>query len=492
MSSEMNGKIINATVWSSVTEILAKLVAPIVNLILARVLAPEAFGAVATITIVTSFAEIFADAGFQKFIIQHEFKSKEDLDKSTDVAFWSNLCISILIVFVIVFLRKNIAALVGNPSLDIGISVASLNVIFIAFSSIQTARLKRDFNFKNLFIARIGASLIPLVVTVPAAFIFKSYWALILGTLVSNLFVAVVLSVKSPWNPKRYYSFTLLRRMLSFSLWTMLESLSFWLTTSIGTFIVGNFLNEFYLGLYKTSMTTVNSYMGLITAATTPVLFSALSRFQNDDFNFKKSYYTFQRNTAILIIPMGVGAYLFSDLVTKLLLGNQWEEASEFIGLWALVSAFSCVLGNYNGEVLRSKGKPKISLLLQLQHLAFLIPTLLLTAPRGFETLYIARSFIRFELIISGLLLIKFLFGFRLSDVFKNIFPSVFSAMIMATVGMLLKSLNCSVPWQFVCILICVVVYFAVLFLLFPKIRKEVLSLPFIRKVFTKLKRNNK
>ena len=33
-----------------------------------------------TITMIISFAEVFADAGFQKYIVQHEFKDDKDFD----------------------------------------------------------------------------------------------------------------------------------------------------------------------------------------------------------------------------------------------------------------------------------------------------------------------------------------------------------------------------------------------------------------------------
>lgn len=43
-------------------------------MVLARLLAPDAFGVLVTAQMVISFAEIFTDAGFQKYIVQHEFK----------------------------------------------------------------------------------------------------------------------------------------------------------------------------------------------------------------------------------------------------------------------------------------------------------------------------------------------------------------------------------------------------------------------------------
>ena len=72
MKENINKKIGQATKWSTVTEIATKLVSPITNAILARLLVPEAFGVVATLVMITSFAEIFTDAGFQKYLVQHD------------------------------------------------------------------------------------------------------------------------------------------------------------------------------------------------------------------------------------------------------------------------------------------------------------------------------------------------------------------------------------------------------------------------------------
>ena len=72
MQNDLGKKIVNASKWSSITEIIARLISPVVNIFLARLLAPEEFGIVATITMVITFAEIFTDAGFQKYLIQHE------------------------------------------------------------------------------------------------------------------------------------------------------------------------------------------------------------------------------------------------------------------------------------------------------------------------------------------------------------------------------------------------------------------------------------
>ena len=107
--SDLNKKVVTATKWSAITELAAKLISPISTMVLARLLTPEAFGVLVTATMVISFAEIFTDAGFQKYLIQHKFKSQEDLFQSTTVAFWSNFTLSALVWLGIICFAENIA-----------------------------------------------------------------------------------------------------------------------------------------------------------------------------------------------------------------------------------------------------------------------------------------------------------------------------------------------------------------------------------------------
>ena len=74
------------------------------------------------------------------------------------------------------------------------------------------ALFRRKFAFKTLFVVRIIAICVPIVVTVPLAFITRSYWALIIGNLSVNLVNATVLTLKSEWKPRVYYSLKKIQR----------------------------------------------------------------------------------------------------------------------------------------------------------------------------------------------------------------------------------------------------------------------------------------
>lgn len=465
--SELNNKIIKATKWSTITEIVAKLITPITSIVLARLLTPEAFGVVATLAMIISFAEIFTDAGFQKYLIQHEFKDEIDRKQSTNVAFWSNLLMSLLIWLFIGMFCEPLATMVGNPGLGHVLTIACVSIPLAAFSSIQIALYKRDFDFKTLFKVRIVGICIPLIVTIPLALWLRNYWALVIGTIASNLVNAVLLTVYSKWKPSLYYSFAKLKEMFSFTIWSMIEAVSIWMTSYIDVFIIGIYLNEYYLGLYKTSITVVGQIMGLVTAATTPILFSSLSRLQTDEKAFQEMFFKFQKLVGMLVIPMGVGIFCFSDLIT-MILGPQWVDASGFIGLWGLTSSITIVLSHYSSEIYRAKGRPRLSVIAQVLHIMVLWPVILIAVKYGFEALYTARSLVRFQGIIVDLLIMWFVIKISALKMLKNVFP-----MLIASFGMffvlLLPTATNVVDFLFY-IILSSVVYLGIIFM-FPNER---------------------
>ncbi|ERK32230.1 lipopolysaccharide biosynthesis protein [Clostridium intestinale] len=485
----------SAAKWSASTEIAVKLVSPITNMILARVISPEAFGVVATITMVMSFADMFTDAGFQKYLVQHEFKNEDDKLKNANVAFWTNLGVSAFIWIVIIIFREQISTAVGNPGLGDVIAVSCVQLLLTSFSSIQMALYRRDFNFKTLFLVRMVSVFIPFIVTIPLAFMGFSYWALISGNIVMQLSNAFILTIKSKWKPNLFYDLQILKKMFSFSMWTLIESISIWFTAWVDIFIIGNSLNQYYLGIYKTSTTMVNSLMALITSSIVPVLFSALSRLQKDDESFKKMYLSTQRFVAIFIFPLGIGVYLYRNLATTILLGDKWMEASDVIGIWALTSAIMVVFGNFCSEIYRAKGMPHLSFLAQILHLIVLIPTCIFSSKYGFWTLVYARSWIRLEGILVHFIIMHFILGISSLKTFKNVIPIAISSLVMGVIGFLLQYIGESLLWNMISIVICIVFYFGIL-CMFPNMRKDIhrILVKFKLKANTSniIKRNNR
>ena len=252
--------------------------------------------------------------------------------------------------------------------------------------------------------------------------------------------------------------------MLSFSSWTILESISIWLSSYLGIIIVLRNFDSYYLGLYQTSVTLVIQVLSIVSIAVTPVLFTTLSRLQNEDDEFKKMLFSFQSVVALIVIPLGFGLFSFRKFITLILLGEQWNEAANFIGLLGLITAFVIVFSHLSSEVYRSKGKPKISLFLQIIFLLFFVPSLTIAASYGFRALYIVHSITQLTyIVVSSILMFRF-FNVSLMDMLRGTAVKIIVAALMCLLSLALAQVSTAFLWNIISITICILFYFGVLF----------------------------
>ena len=460
---DIKQQISNSTRWTFITELASKVMTPLVNIILARILAPEAFGILATIMMIISFADIITDAGFQKYIIQRDFNNRIEYQKSFLVAFWTNVLLSFCIWSLIYLFRDRLAYIVGNPSLGSVLAIAGVVIPINALSSVQLAVMKREFSFKNLFFLRLISIVVPIIVTLPLAILGYEYWSLIIGYIIAQFLLTFAVFIFSKNNIHFYYSIKILREMLPFSTWTLIESISIWLTNWIDILIVSTFFSAYYLGIYRMSMVSVNSFLALIIGAVTPVLYSSLSRLQKKHDEFIYMFHFFLKRTALIVIPLGTGIFLYRDIARSILFGNNWSEADLMIGLWGFTNCLAIIYCHFCSELYRAKGTPKISFVAQILHLVFLIPVIYFFS-NSYENLVIARNATRIQFIIVHFSLLKYIYNINPLQVLNETKNYIFASIIMGLFVYYSRILFNNLIYDILSMLIAAVLYFKILY----------------------------
>lgn len=464
--SQLINKMANATKWSTLSEVIAKLIVPITNMVLARILAPEIFGIVATINMITSLGDMLTDAGFQKYLIQHQFKNKKELFESANVAFITNLIMSCLVWGIIAIFNEQIAKLLGNDGYGFALCIAALQLPVTALSSIQMAIYKKKLDFKTLFIRRIVSILLPFFITIPLALFGFRHWSLIIGTLLGNIMNAIILSIYSEWRPSKFFKYSILKEMFSFSSWSLIESLTIWVSANIDTFIIGSIMNSYYLGLYKSSVNMINSIMSLITMSITPVLLAGISNLQNDDIKYREMFFRAQRIIAWMVFPLGFGLFLYRELAVNILFGQKWIEAADIIGIAALIIPFKISISSLVSICYTSKGRPEISVLSQMLYIVPLIPVSVYTLNSGFWRFVYVRNIFVFELIFVNLILTNFVMKISAIKMIKNIFKPMLACFIMGIVHLFIINIFSTFIGKIISILICAITYIIIMILL--------------------------
>lgn len=458
-----------AVKWSVFSEVLTKVIAPITTIILARLLSQEVFGIVASLMAITSLAYMLADAGFNEFIVQHQFDSEKEKQDTYNICFWTNISIALVLLAIIIVFNDFFSRLVGAEGYGHVLIVAAFEIPLVSISALERAILKKELNFKSLGIIKITSKLTPFFVTIPLALFGFGYWSLVCGSLAGE-FIGLLLCVyHAKFIPSLSYPTVYLRRIFSFSSGAYTDSILEWLIDNVAIMSLATLYGMVELGIFKVTVNLATQISNSIYALYVNVYKSAIAKEQFNLEGFRKIFLAFQKYASIVSLPLGVAIFLYSDLVTRVMLGEKWMEASTFLGLYCLICSFSVSFGNFYSDAIRAKGHPWRLAMINATYLLTIV-ILLTVAPN----LQFAQFCIIFSLLKLIQPLLQTLVGRKtccipVRMVFMNSYPQICAVLMMVGVHLILKSGVASLH-DLISAPICILTYLIILYILSPNI----------------------
>lgn len=373
--------------WSALAETSSQVIPPIVTLVLARILSPSDFGVIGIAVAVISFVHMFWEAGFAKALVQ----TPDDPEVAASVAFWTNVLLGVLIYALLFSVAPLLSNIFHDGRVTLVLRVLGLQVIVLSLGSVQAALSRRAFNFKVVFWARLAASLLPGVVSIPLALHGYGHWALVGGTLMGTVANVVVLWSLNSWRPKRVYDFSVALKLGKFSWWVALEGSLSWFYVWADAMILGAYLGTKSFGLYQTGSSIVQVVFAVILTPLMPVFYSSFCRLQGNSAELKQMFFRATRLTITLALPAAGGLFVLGNPMSELLFGDKWMGLGAVISMLALVQGWMWFVGGVNAELFRSMGRPDVLPKLMVVELLFFIPAYVWAAPLGLETFLWAR-----------------------------------------------------------------------------------------------------
>lgn len=215
----MKENAIKNLLWRFAERCGAQGVSLVVSIVLARILAPEAYGTVALVTVFTTILEVFVDSGLGTALIQK--KDADDLDFST--VFYFNFAVCILLYFGMFLVAPAIAIFYDQSELVPLVRVISLTLIISGVKNIQQAYVSRNMLFKRFFFATIGGTVFSAILGITMAYLGFGVWALVVQQLSNAAIDTLILWITVKWRPKWMFSIRRLNCLFSFG-WKLLVS----------------------------------------------------------------------------------------------------------------------------------------------------------------------------------------------------------------------------------------------------------------------------
>ena len=421
-----NSGVMSNFLWRLAERFGAQGVAFVVSIVLARLLAPEAYGTIALVTVFTQILNVFIDSGFGNALIQK--KDADDLDFST--VFYFNIAICVLLYLGMFLAAPLIAKFYNDASLTPVVRVLSLTLIISGVKNVQQAYVSRTMQFKRFFFATLGGTIGAAVIGIAMAYFGFGVWALVAQQIFNATVDTLILWISVKWRPKWMFSWQRLKGLFSFGWKLLASSLLDTVYSDLRQLIIGKMYTKTDLAQYNRGKQLPDLLVNNIDTSINSVLLPAMSQVQDNPERVKNMTRRAMKTSTYVIAPVMMGLAFTAESIVHLILTDKWLPCVPFLRIFCITYMFYPV-NTTNLNAIKAMGRS--DLFLKLETIKKVIGLIVLLGTMWFGVMAMAYSLL-FTSITSQIINSwpnKKLLDYSYPEQIRDILPGILLAVFM-------------------------------------------------------------
>lgn len=300
--------------------------------ILARILSPEEFGAVAVAFTLVQFLAMIGGAGFASgLVIQRD----EDTEMVHSV-FWTNFFISLCMAFGLYYGADYLAALLGASDAGDLLRIMSLLIPIQLTGDVAYALLARRMQFARDAMWSMISEASGALIAVGLALMGFGVWALIAQLFCASLIRLIGLYTVTRYRPRLVFRFRAILLLGRFSLGMMGSEIANFITFQSPMIVISRYLGLADAGAYSAANRFASIPNQVVLSGVMGVLFPAFSSMMDDRERRLQALILSTQITTSLLAPMMFGLWALAEPSMRILFGQQWAQAWPVLALLAL------------------------------------------------------------------------------------------------------------------------------------------------------------
>jgi len=294
------------------------------TIVLARLLAPEDFGLVATGMLVIGFATKFGEFGFHMGLIQ---RKEEITAKHIDTLFVMDFAFKLVLWLIIYIFTPNLATYFNDPRLLTALPVIAFYMLAECFSTTPLTVLKRNMDFKSTSMISTAERYTGITLSIVFAALGFGYWSLIYSKIIGVLLSGLLASIKTRWYPKPRYDHQASKELFRFGIMISLRNLFRYGADNVDYFFVTKVLGSRELGFYEKAFRLMRLPQRRISRAVNRVVFSAFARIQDEPERIRRAFRKLILAISLVSYPVLLMMAFVAPLFIPLVLGEKWRPS---------------------------------------------------------------------------------------------------------------------------------------------------------------------
>ena len=386
---EKRQNVISNLIWRFLERCGSQLVAMVVQIVLARLLAPEIFGTVAKVTIITSILMVFVDSGMANSLIQK--KDPDDLDFSS--VFYFNLVFCIAIYVLLYFSAPLLSRFYKDEALTAIVRVLGLTIIVSGVRNVQQAYVSKTLQFKRFFFATLGGTLFSAVLGIAMAYMGYGVWALVAQQLANVTVNTGILWLTVKWRPRLMFSFKRLGALLSYGWKLLVSGLLETVYMRLREILIAVFYTDADLAYYNRGNSLPLLLVENINSSIDSVLLPVLSDQQDNKARVREMTRRAIRISSYIMMPLMMGLAVCAEPVVRLLLTDKWLPCVPYLRIFCFSYAFY-PLHTANLNAIKAMGRSDLFLTLEIIKKVIGVIVLALTVRHGVYAMALSLLFV--------------------------------------------------------------------------------------------------
>jgi lipopolysaccharide exporter len=413
----LSRRIFRSGVFVLVSTLVVNLLTLVRQIVLARLLFPEAFGVMSICAIVLRGVNVFTEMGLAPALIHRQ----QGFEEAKDTAFTMSVLRGVALALVLF----SIAPFVGNfyeeKGLELFLRVISLALVLDGFRNINIVALQKQIDFKRISIMEQLVAAASTIGIIALAWYLRSVWALVLGHVLTSVVHVGSSYLVVPGKIRFRFDRRIAGELFSYGKFITGMSIVFFFITEMDNALIGKMLGMEMLGYYVVAFLLANLPVTYISRAASRLMFPAYAELQNRSEELQHAYLLTVQVVTAVTVPAAFGLMILAPEIIGLVYGQNWMPAAAPLQILAFFGACRSIT-SLNGYLLNGIGRPNVNFYIALLRFG-LLPVLLISFTRkwGMPGAAVAVLVpIAIQLLIS-LIAVCRLTGTRLLDVIKSI-----------------------------------------------------------------------
>lgn len=407
------------------------------TVILARLLAPKDFGIFGVALLSISFLEVFTQTGFHSALIQREDDIKPYLNTAWTVQIIRGAFLALLLFIAAPFIGE----FFKEPEAVLPLRIVGFSVLINGFTNTGIVDFQKELQFNKQFSYQISGSIIAFATVVAMALYFQNVWALVVSYLL-KCFVHLIMSYRlHEYRPRLSIDMDKLKSLYSFGIWILFTYVIVFFANQSDSIMIGKVLDVTSLGLYQMAYLIANTPFSEIGSIATTVGFPMYSKLQGNGEMLRDSYRKIVRLTGFLSLPLAGIIFILGDEIVMVFLGEKWLSIVPVLKVLALWGACNSVISTVS-PVYQALGKPKYDFYLGFVRFAVMaIFVYHFTKWWGIKGTAISVLISMVAAVPFACFWLIRMTGFKISNVFQPVIPSLAGAFVMIFVIFFVKKI---------------------------------------------------